>query len=364
VISADTCRDRLPSQRDRLTSGVVAQVALRAKRTRELGQVCLAGRMRRVLVLGGTGWLGREISRIAVERGAEVYCLARGQSGKVADGAHLIRADRLAAGAYDGVKTDWDEVIELAYDPALVEPALHALAAHAAHWTLVSSVSVYKNNDEPGADELAQLVEPRDLRQYADAKVAAERSSTRSLGDRLLIVRPGLIVGAGDPSDRFGYWLARLSRTGPALIPTPEGRLVQVIEVADLTAWIEHAGRDRIVGATNAVGKVHRMQDFFSAAVEATGYKGDLVPIDDQSLLAHGVNYWAGPRSLPLWLPETDTAFMQRSGSAFLAAGGSLAALEDTLVQVLADETSRGVHRERGAGLTAPDELAVLEATR
>jgi nucleoside-diphosphate-sugar epimerase len=267
-------------------------------------------------------------------------------------------------GAYDEVETDWDEVIELAYQPALVEPALDALAAHAAHWTLVSSVSVYSRNDEPGADESALLVEPKDLTAYADAKVAAERSSAAALGTRLLIARPGLIVGRGDPSDRFGYWLARLARSGPALVPAPERRFIQVIDVADLAAWIEQAGREGACGAINAVGEVHRMQDFFSAAVEATGYTGDLVPVDDPVLLAHGVNYWAGPRSMPLWLPETDTAFMQRSGAAFLAAGGTLTALKDTLARVLEDEKSRGVHRERRAGLTPAEELAVLQGAR
>ncbi|WP_241246259.1 NAD-dependent epimerase/dehydratase family protein [Microbacterium endophyticum] len=326
--------------------------------------VWFAGHMRRVLVLGGTGWLGREISRRAVERGAEVFCLARGRSGYVADGAHLICADRSSAGAYDEVKTDWDDVIELAYEPALVEPALNALAAHAAHWTLVSSVSVYSKNDEPGADESARLVEPQDLSRYADAKVAAERNSAAALGDRLLIARPGLIVGPGDPSDRFGYWVARLARSGPALIPTVDRRFVQVTDVADLASWIEQAGRERVIGAVNAVGEVHHMRDFFNAAIEATAYRGDLVELDDQILLAQGVNFWAGPRSLPLWLPETDTAFMQRSGAAFLAAGGTLTTLDATLARVLADESLRNVHRERRVGLTPTEEITVLQAAR
>ncbi|WP_440708723.1 NAD-dependent epimerase/dehydratase family protein [Herbiconiux sp. YIM B11900] len=320
--------------------------------------------MRRVLVLGGTGWLGREISRRAVEAGSEVVCLARGRSGQVAEEAHHIRADRLSTGAYDDLKTRWDDVIELSSEPVLVESALSALAGYASHWTLVSSVSVYASNDEPGADESARLVEPTDLSSYADAKVAAERSSAAALGDRLLIARPGLIVGPGDPSDRFGYWPARLSRTGPAVVPTPDGRFVQVIDVADLSAWIERAGRTGVTGTINAVGEIHPMRNFFSAAVEATGYGGDLVPLDDRFLLAQGVNHWAGPRSLPLWLPETDTAFLQRSGASFLATGGTLSFLDDTLARVLADETARNAHRERRAGLTPPEERAVLEADR
>ncbi|MGN6408623.1 MAG: NAD-dependent epimerase/dehydratase family protein, partial [Curtobacterium sp.] len=166
----------------------------------------------RALVLGGTGWLGRAIVRDLLERGAEVTCLARGATGDVPDGARLVRTDRRADGAYGTVRGAWDEVVELSSDPELVRPALGALADSAAHWTLVSTVSVYARNDEPGADETAEVVQPVDLTQYADAKVAAERSSTDRLGPRLLVARPGLIVGAGDPSDRFGYWPARLSR--------------------------------------------------------------------------------------------------------------------------------------------------------
>ncbi|MEV8267706.1 NAD-dependent epimerase/dehydratase family protein [Microbacterium sp. NPDC076911] len=153
----------------------------------------------------------------AIEGGAEVVCLGRGESGQVPDGARLVQADRLSPNAYDGVQGDWDEVVELAYAPELVEPALEALAASTSHWTLVSSVSVYGRNDEPHADESATLMAPRDRSAYADAKVMAERNSSRHLGSRLLIARPGLIVGPCDPSDRFGYWPARLSRGGQCL---------------------------------------------------------------------------------------------------------------------------------------------------
>ena len=133
----------------------------------------MTGDVRRVLVLGGTGWLGREVTRAAVESGADVVCLARGESGAVADGAELERADRLQPGAYDAVTGDWDEVVELAHAPDLVGPALDALADRAAHWTLVSTVSVYADDAEPDADESAALVEPDDLSEYGAAKVAA-----------------------------------------------------------------------------------------------------------------------------------------------------------------------------------------------
>ena len=318
--------------------------------------------MRRVLVLGGTGWLGHRIAAAAVAEGAEVVCLARGESGAVPDGARLIAADRREPGAYAGASGEWDEVVEIAYAPELVKPALEALAPRAAHWTLVSTISVYASDDEPGADESAALVEPTDPSAYADAKVMAEQASTSHVGDRLLIARAGLIVGPGDGSDRFGYWPARLDRGGAVIVPTQAGRHVQVIDVDDLAEWIELAGRERALGAVNATGDSHSMSVFFETAVKATGFDGDLVTIDDETLLAHGVSYWAGPRSLPLWLPADATGFARRSNAAFRATGGTLRPLEETLARTLADEHARGIDRPRRAGLAAEDEAAIVAA--
>lgn len=318
--------------------------------------------MRRVLILGGTGWLGREVAAAAVAAGAEVVCVARGESGTVATGAQLIRADRRQPGAYDAVAGDWDDVVEIAYDLDLVGSALEALAERAAHWTLVSSVSVYARSDEPFADESAEVVQPTDLTQYAEAKVAAERLTASQVGDRLLLARPGLIVGPGDPTDRFGYWPARLRRGGQTLVPTTTERAMQVIDVADLATWIERAGRDGVVGAVNAVGDVHGLGDFLDLARIVVGFDGELVAVDDATLLDLDVRHWAGPRSLPLWLPAEDTGFLRRDNTAYLSSGGVLRTLAETLRRTLADETSRGLDRPRRSGLTAAEERAVLAA--
>ncbi len=144
----------------------------------------LAECMRRVLILGGTGWLGCEIAREAASDGTEVACLARGTSGTVPDGTVLIRADRQEPGTYDQLTGDWDDVIELSDDPSLVESALDTLASRARHWTFVSTVSVYARNDEPDADESAELLRPHDLNEYGEAKVAAEQATVHRLADR------------------------------------------------------------------------------------------------------------------------------------------------------------------------------------
>ncbi|WP_295832716.1 NAD-dependent epimerase/dehydratase family protein [uncultured Microbacterium sp.] len=329
--------------------------------------------MRRILILGGTAWLGRAIATHAVAQGAEVTCLARGESGDAAQGARLIRADRAEPAAYDEVRHEWDEVVELSWDPGFVASALDALADRAAHWTLVSSVSVYSRSDMPFADETAELVKPADLGQYADAKVHAERITSARRGGQALLARAGLIVGPGDPTDRFGYWPARFARGGRVLAPETAGRHVQAIDVDDLAAWIELAGRTGVTGPVNAVGEELPLAAVLSAAREAAsetareaaahdapGTTIETVTLDDDTLAARGVAYWAGPRSLPLWLPESAGGFARRSDAAFVASGGRRRSLAETMRRTLDDERARGLSRPRRAGLTPAEEAEVL----
>ncbi|PZE81110.1 NAD-dependent epimerase/dehydratase family protein [Curtobacterium sp. MCBD17_032] len=320
--------------------------------------------MRRVLVLGGTGWLGRAVAEAALRDGAAVTCLARGESGEPPTGARFVRSDRSVGGAYERVVGDWDAVVDLATDPAHVEGALAALAARAAHWTSVSSVSVYARTDRAGDDEDAPVVRPLDMTQYPDAKAAGEHATRRARGADALVVRPGLVVGPGDPSDRFGYWAARFLRGGDVLTPVLDDRAVQVIDVADLAEWVVRSGRTGTVGTVDAVGPSTSMRAFLAEVADATGFDGRLVAADDDTLLAQGVGYWAGPTSLPLWIPVSEAGFARRAGRAFLAAGGTPRPLVDTVRRVVDDERARGVGRVRRSGLTADEELRVLEALR
>ena len=263
--------------------------------------------MTRTLILGGTAWLGREIAQQLVARGDEVTCLARGEAGEFADGVRSIRSDRRMPGAYTAaLGGQWDEIIELSYEPARVAGALAALADSARHWTLVSSVSVYASNSEPGADEDSARVEPSGPADYAHAKVAAERATRSAVGDRLLITRPGLIVGPGDPTDRFGYWLSRfaLAADAPVLVPEVKERAVQVIDVRDLAAWLIDAGSRGLTGVFNAVGSERDFGAVLRAIARVAGSSGELVSASDGWLAARGVAYWSGPRSLPLWRPR------------------------------------------------------------
>ena len=319
----------------------------------------------RTLILGGTAWLGREIAAQLVAEGQSVACLARGTSGSVPAGAKLEKADRSEPVAYDAVRNQtWDDVIELSYSQDFVRGALEALSPVAAHWTLISSVSVYASSSEPDADEMAAVVEPVELSDYGQAKVAAERTTAEAVGDRLLIARPGLIGGPGDTSDRFGYWVARfaLAADEPVLTPTTEARTVQVVDVRDLAIWIVAAGRKALIGTFNVVGNRHGLRATLAEAMAIAGYTGRTVEATDEWLVKHNVNYWAGPRSLPLWLPELDSGISQRSNTAFLEAGGALRSLSDTLTDTLGDEQRRGFDRQRRSGLTREEELVLLDS--
>ncbi|GAA3622565.1 SDR family oxidoreductase [Microbacterium awajiense] len=318
-----------------------------------------------VLVLGGTGWLSGLTARRWRDAGASVTCLARG-SHPAPEGTTLVVGDRDAADAYAGVADrDWDEVVDVSRDAGQVASAVAALADRTAHWTFVSTISVYADDDAPGADETARLLpplRPGDEYDYGRAKVAAEAAVRDGVGDRVAIIRPGLIVGPGDPTDRFGYWVSRLALAGdgPVLAPDGEGRSVQVIDVRDLADALVRVGEDRRVGVANATGSPMPFDAFLQDAVEAAGFAGALLRASDEWMLAHEVAYWMGPRSLPLWLPADMIGFATRDTAAYGALGGRIRPIAQTLRDTLADERTRGLDRARASGLSRADELALI----
>lgn len=329
----------------------------------------------RLLLLGGTAWLGRTIAEAAIHHDHQVTCLARGQSGTPPNGARFVRADRDAPDAYDEVaRHTWDVVVDVARQPGQVRRAVDALCERSAAYLFVSSASVYADHGTPGADESAALLPAldddvmADMDSYGQAKVACEQHVLHAYGpDRSLIVRAGLIGGPGDVSGRTGYWPLRFSRAaaggGSVLVPDAPDLTVQVVDVRDLGAWVVDAAERRVHGVVNAVGDAVPFPEHIEVARRVGGHTGHVVRADPDWLVEQGVEPWMGERSLPLWLPLPEYAGLgSRDGSAVRRAGLLTRPLADTLADTLAWELETGPDRPRHAGLSAEDERRLLEA--
>lgn len=304
--------------------------------------------MAKILILGGTQWLGRTIALQALGDGHEVACLARGVSGGFPEGATAIEADRDTDGAYGGATGEqWDLVVELTRKPAHARAAVEAISPHADHWVYVSSCSAYAVHSKPGAAEAAKLLTALDSaadysdERYGEAKAGCEWLTVASRGNAALLVRPGLIGGPGDPSGRTTYWPLRFADgREPVLVPDDSGdpRYVQIVDVRDLAAFVLRAGLDGRNGPVNAVGAEMPLEDVIASAQSAAGYAGPVAPYPLQRMEHDGVAPWSGQRSLPLVLPPGAefAGFARRSDKRALRWGLVRRPLAETFADIIA----------------------------
>ena len=334
--------------------------------------------MAKILILGGTQWLGRTIAAQALDAGHAVTCLARGASGEFPAGAAAVVADRNVPGAYAEPAADnWDLVVELTRFPAHADSALGALSAVAANWAFVSSCSVYADHSVPAATEDTDLLPPlgpaEDYSEelYGEAKSGCEALTRAIRRGSALLVRPGLIGGPGDPTGRSTYWPLRVADPRePVLVPyeAEDGEYrqhVQLIDVRDLAAFILAAGLAGRAGAVNAVGQAIPLPDALVAAREAAHRNPQIALYPLADMEDDGVAPWSGPRSLPLVLPlGADYAgFARRTDARALDMGLLRRPLPETFRDILAAEAPLA-GRQLGAGLSAGDEAALLDALR
>ncbi|QKV94918.1 NAD-dependent epimerase/dehydratase family protein [Streptomyces sp. NA02950] len=320
----------------------------------------------RVLVIGGTAFLSRAVAEIALARGHEVVCLTRGTSGDPPPGATHVRVDWSVPDPDPQLRGTFDAVIDVARRPYRgVRLLTDRMYDRAGHWTFVSTCLVYRDRSTPGATTDAELIAPDGGGPYAPSKLASEQAVRLRFGTRALIVRPGLIAGWGDPSDRFGYWPERLARGGTVLAPGRPEDLIQWIDVRDLAEWLVESAERRRSGTFDAVGTPVGIGSALGSMAAALDVPSELVWVPQEFLHSAGVVPWSGQDSLPLWVRRPDDAgLMARDPLPTLNNGLRLRALADTARAALAWERALGSHRERKSGLSPARERAVLDLWR
>lgn len=324
----------------------------------------------RILILGGTVFLGRTVATIAAARGHQVTCAARGTAAPAPDECRFVALDRDRADGLDPVTgRRWDAVVDVARQPGQVSRAVKALAPTAASYVFVSTASVYPDWTVPVITETTPTVEPlqgdeADIAQFAEGKVACERSVLSVFGpSRATIVRAGLIGGPGDRSGRSGYWPWRFAHpSGPeVLVPAADDQISQLIDVRDLAAWIVGVCEERIAGIFLADGPVTTLGETLAAAQKAVGADIPSVPVPEEWLLSHDVSPWMGPRSLPLWFGDR-TQVARFDTSAAARAGLRCRPLTETFAAALDYGAMMHAGGRCVAGLSDEDERALMAA--
>jgi 2'-hydroxyisoflavone reductase len=318
----------------------------------------------RLLVIGGTKFLGRAAVDEALARGHEVTLFNRGETnpGLFPDVEH-VRGDRTAdLSALSG--RNWDAVLDPSgYVPDVVRASAEFLADAVEHYVFISSISAYADfsgavTEDAPTKELGELPADRMLEDYSNygpLKALSEQVVREVYAERATVVRPGLIVGPHDPTGRFTYWPHRIARGGDVAVPAPAEERVQFIDVRDLAAWLLDLCERRHGGTFNATGEGVTWAELVEACLEVTGSDAKFVWIDGQFLVDQGVEEWMG---LPMWIRDPEWVGMHMADvTKAIAAGLTFRPLEETVRATLdlAETTDE-------AGLAPEREAEVLQA--
>ncbi|MFN8542338.1 MAG: hypothetical protein U0232_33275 [Thermomicrobiales bacterium] len=324
----------------------------------------------KLLILGGTVFLGRHIVEYALKRGHEVTIFTRGQRNPdLFPEVERVRGNRDGdLGLLDGGR--WDAVIDTSgYFPRVVRASAEFLADKADRYIFISTISVFSDYSKVGMAEDGPIgtiadptIEEITGESYGPLKALCEQAVEEAFPGRALIIRPGLIVGPYDQSDRFTYWPSRLARGGEVLVPRSLDREIQIVDVRDLAGWAVRMAEERATGVFNATGpdRSLTMGELFDAGRAVAGSDATPVVVAEDFLLERNVGPWM---EVPLWMPDKPemAGFFAIDCSSAFAAGLTFRPLAETVRDTLAWDRTRPADAPRRAGL-APEREAELLA--
>lgn len=274
----------------------------------------------RLLVLGGTGFVGRHIVACALRRGEEVTLFNRGRSAPgLFPEARLLRGDR--RGDLQSLRDGgpWDAAIDVTgYHPQHVAASSSLLAGRAADLTFISTISVYDDLSRPGADEDAPVIPAGGATDYGGLKARCEEEALARFGaGRTLIVRPGIVAGPHDPTNRFSAWVAAAAAAGGGRLHAPGApeRPIQLVDARDLAAFVVELTAAHVTGTYNVVG-----EDLTWGEMVGACGSDDVAWVPDERVRAAGLD----DDDLPLWIAADDAenaGLMRVAGARAVAAG-------------------------------------------
>ncbi|UOY03650.1 NAD-dependent epimerase/dehydratase family protein [Blastococcus sp. PRF04-17] len=259
----------------------------------------------RLLVLGGTHFLGRHVASAALERGHDVATFTRGVSGEPPEGARPLHGDRDDPDALPKALADGtpDLVVDTSCQTRTAARNAAEVLGDVRAYAFVSSLNAYANwPPGPIGREDDEPTWTTDDEEYGPIKAASERILGAALGDRFLTARAGLIIGPYDPIHRLGWWLERIARGGRVVVPDALEQPIAAVDARDLAEWLIEAVERGLSGAVNATGPtgMSTLGGLLELCREVTGSDAEWVPVPEAALLAAGVEPWV---HLPLWLP-------------------------------------------------------------
>jgi 2'-hydroxyisoflavone reductase len=361
-----------------LSSAALLGLTVRQPRAWAAGRTQQPRKKLRILILGGTGFTGPHQVRYALNRGHQITLFNRGKQPHEWPGAvEELIGDRNTGDLKALEGREWDVCIDNPTTlPFWVRDAGHILHGKVKHYIFISTISVYADNLKPadesapvanyaGKDAMAETMESLRAKGelYGPLKALSEKEAEKQFPGKATIIRPGLIVGPGDETDRFTYWPVRLARGGEVLAPGDGSDPVQIIDARDLAEWTIRMAEARTLGTLNATGPKHPllMRDMLTGIAAAIHADAQLLWVPTDFLESEKVEAWS---DMPVWVPARgDTAgFAKRSIAKALAAGLTFRPLDTTAADTLAWFKQQTAERQAKlkAGLTPAREEEVL----